>query len=189
MILALLITNKAGNVLLERSGTLRQTAPPLGCGRLRLEIAKKLSFLALSGFDPDEGFQVSRFQGLPAEERGQWRSFLVKLGVENLPRAREEEDLVAHHRSVHVVYSKLGEVGVFAVGKDEYNDAGLLEVINAVTQAIKHICKRAPTEAIFLDKYGRICLALEEIVAQGIFEHTDKERIRRLAKLKPLPEA
>eukprot|EP00850_Spirogloea_muscicola_P008737 SM000047S16876 [mRNA] locus=s47:435435:437767:- [translate_table: standard] len=147
MILALLITNKAGNVLLER------------------------------------------FQGLPAEERGQWRSFLVKLSTENLPRAREEEDLVAHHRSVHVVYSKLGEVGVFTVGKDEYNDAGLLEVINAVTQAIKHICKRAPTEAIFLDKYGRICLALEEIVAQGIFEHTDKERIRRLAKLKPLPEA
>ena len=41
-----------------------------------------------------------RFNGVPAEERLHWRSFLVKLGAENLKGVKNEELLVACHKYV-----------------------------------------------------------------------------------------
>lgn len=38
------------------------------------------------------------------------------------------------------------------------------EAIFVVTSAIKDVCGKPPTERLFLDKYGRICLCLDEIV-------------------------
>jgi len=43
---------------------------------------------------------LARFNGVPAEERLHWRSFLVKLGAENLKGAKNEELLVACHKYV-----------------------------------------------------------------------------------------
>jgi hypothetical protein len=45
-------------------------------------------------------------------------------------------------------------------------DAFLLvtEVIFAITSALKDVCGKPPTERLFLDKYGKICLCLDEIV-------------------------
>lgn len=40
----------------------------------------------------------SRFHGVPAEERLHWRSFLVKLGTDNLKGAKNEELFVASHK-------------------------------------------------------------------------------------------
>jgi hypothetical protein len=38
------------------------------------------------------------------------------------------------------------------------------EVIFTITSAVKDVCGKPPTERRFLDKYGRICLCLDEIV-------------------------
>ena len=38
------------------------------------------------------------------------------------------------------------------------------EVIFVITSLIKDACGKAPTERLFLDKYGKICLCLDEIV-------------------------
>lgn len=38
------------------------------------------------------------FNGVPAEERLHWRSFLVKLGADNLKGVKNEELLVASHK-------------------------------------------------------------------------------------------
>lgn len=42
-----------------------------------------------------------RFHGVPAEERLHWRSFLVKLGADNLRSVKNEELLVACHKYVY----------------------------------------------------------------------------------------
>ncbi|XP_038693118.1 uncharacterized protein LOC119991018 isoform X5 [Tripterygium wilfordii] len=69
-----------------------------------------------------------RFNEVPAEERLHWRSFLVKLGADNLKGLKNEELLVASHkifsllRSVYIVYTVLGDVGIFVVGKDGYDE-------------------------------------------------------------------
>lgn len=38
------------------------------------------------------------------------------------------------------------------------------EVIFVITSAVKDVCGKPPTERLFLDKYGKICLCLDEIV-------------------------
>ncbi|KAF5726925.1 hypothetical protein HS088_TW22G00610 [Tripterygium wilfordii] len=63
-----------------------------------------------------------RFNEVPAEERLHWRSFLVKLGADNLKGLKNEELLVASHKSVYIVYTVLGDVGIFVVGKDGYDE-------------------------------------------------------------------
>lgn len=131
---------------------------------------------------------VERFNGVPAEERLHWRTFLVKLGVENLKGAKNEELFVASHKSVYVVYTVLGDVHIFLAGKDEYDELALSEVIFVITSTLKDVCGKPPSERMFLDKYGRICLCLDEIVWTGVLENTDKERIKRLIRLKPPTE-
>ncbi|GAA0169722.1 vesicle coat protein [Lithospermum erythrorhizon] len=131
---------------------------------------------------------VERFNGVPAEERLHWRSFLVKLGSDNLKGIKNEELLIACHKSVYIVYTVLGDVSIFVVGKDEYDELLLSEVIFVITCALKDVCGKAPSERLFLDKYGKICLCLDEIVWNGLLENTDKDRIKRLVRLKPPTE-
>lgn len=131
---------------------------------------------------------LERFHGLPAEERLHWRSFLVKLTAENLKTARDDEVFVASHKSVFIVYTVIGDICIFAVGKEVYDELALMEVLNAVTSSVKDVCRKDPSERLFLEKYGKVCLCLDEIISQGALEHTDKDRIRRLTRLKPLAE-
>lgn len=138
--------------------------------------------------NPEGNILLERFHGVPAEERLHWRSFLVKLGTENLRGAKNEELFVASHKSVYIVYTLIGDICVYVVGKDEYDELALAEVIFAITSSVKDACAKAPTERVFLDKYGKISLCLDEIVWQGMMENTDKDRVRRLARLKPLTE-
>ncbi|KAI8017208.1 hypothetical protein ACSBR2_022858 [Camellia fascicularis] len=131
---------------------------------------------------------VERFNGVPAEERLHWRSFLVKLGADNLGGVKNEDQLVACHKSVYIVYSVLGDVSIFVVGKDEYDELALAEALFVINTAVKDACGKPPTERLFLDKYGKICLCLDEIVWKGLLENTDKDRIKRLIRLKPPTE-
>jgi len=38
------------------------------------------------------------------------------------------------------------------------------EVIFVITSTLKDVCGKPPTERMFLDKYGKICLSLDEVV-------------------------
>ncbi|XP_038700013.1 TSET complex member tstD-like [Tripterygium wilfordii] len=131
---------------------------------------------------------VERFNGVPMEERLHWRSFLVKLGADNLKGAKNEQLFVASHKSVYVVYTLFGDVCLYVIGKDQYDELALVEVIFVITASIKDICRKTPSERSFLDKYGRICLCLDEIIWKGILENTEKDRIKRLTRLKPPTE-
>ncbi|XP_037442281.1 uncharacterized protein LOC119310748 [Triticum dicoccoides] len=146
---------------------------------------RRKMILAVLFANSEGNILIERFHGVPAEERLHWRSFLVKLGAENLKGAKSEELLVASHKSVSIVYTMIGDVCLYIVGKDEYDELALSEVIFAVTSAVKDVCAKPPTERLFLDKYGRICLCLDEIVWQGLLENTEKDRVRRLIRLKP----
>eukprot|EP00244_Chara_vulgaris_P011492 TRINITY_DN5712_c0_g1_i2.p1 TRINITY_DN5712_c0_g1~~TRINITY_DN5712_c0_g1_i2.p1 ORF type:complete len:150 (-),score=31.88 TRINITY_DN5712_c0_g1_i2:502-951(-) len=126
-----------------------------------------------------------RFYGVPAEEKKPWTSFLKKLGAENLQYAREEEELVASHRSVfHIVYAGIGDLAVYTLGSDEYDELGLCEVLRSILSVLKDVCNQKVSEAAVVDKYGKICLSLEEVVFQGDLELTDKDRVKRAVKLK-----
>ncbi|CAK9157544.1 unnamed protein product, partial [Ilex paraguariensis] len=99
---------------------------------------------------------LSIFNGVPAEERLHWRSFLVKLGADNLKGLKIEELLVACHKSVYIVCTVLGDVSIYVVGKDEYDELA----------SVKDVCGKPPTKHLFLDKCGKICMCLDEIAGK-----------------------
>ncbi|KAL5556978.1 hypothetical protein UlMin_039214 [Ulmus minor] len=105
---------------------------------------------------PSSGASDGFFNGVPAEERLNWRSFLVKLGADNLKGGENEELLVACHKklfdsepciclnslqinlsfyimSVYIVYTVLGDVCTYVAGKDEYDELALSKVIFVIT--------------------------------------------------------
>ncbi|KAL9254215.1 TSET complex member tstD-like protein [Drosera capensis] len=131
---------------------------------------------------------VERFNGVPPEERLHWRTFLVKLGADNIQGIKNEELLVATHKSTYIVYTVFGDVSIYVVGKDEHDELALSEIIYVIMASIKDGCGKYPTERRFLDKYGRICLCLDEIVWKGLAENTEIDRIKRLIRLKPPTE-
>ncbi|KAJ8560041.1 hypothetical protein K7X08_004099 [Anisodus acutangulus] len=71
-------------------------------------------------------------------------------------------------KSVYIVYTVLGDVSIYLVGKNEYDELALSEAIFVITSALKDVCGKPPTEGLFLDKYGKICLCLDEIVWTGL---------------------
>ncbi|KAK8348969.1 hypothetical protein V6Z12_A06G113600 [Gossypium hirsutum] len=97
---------------------------------------------------------LKRFNGVPSEERLHWRTFLVKLGADNLKGARNEERAFCFFTSVYIVYTVLGGVRIYIVGKDEYDELALTEVMFVITSSIKDACGKSPSERLFLDKYG-----------------------------------
>ena len=42
----------------------------------------------------------------------------------------------------------------------------MAEVLRAITFALRALLKKAPTEALLLDNYGQLCLALDEIIQE-----------------------
>ncbi|KAG2259683.1 hypothetical protein Bca52824_078977 [Brassica carinata] len=100
---------------------------------------------------------IERFNGVPAEERLTWRSFLVKLGAENLKGVKTRSS-----SSVYIVYTMLGDVSIFLVGKDEYDELALAEAIFIITGAVKDICGKPPTERVFLiNMEGFVCVLMK----------------------------
>eukprot|EP00270_Netrium_digitus_P011190 TRINITY_DN3541_c0_g1_i2.p1 TRINITY_DN3541_c0_g1~~TRINITY_DN3541_c0_g1_i2.p1 ORF type:complete len:146 (+),score=28.00 TRINITY_DN3541_c0_g1_i2:160-597(+) len=127
---------------------------------------------------------VERFHGVPGDERGPWRAFLWRLGQDNLLTAGTEEEFIACHRSAYIVYTSVMDVFLYTVGSEEYDELGLSEVLRSLIAILKMSCKKMPTEAAILDRYGKVCLALDELVAQGILEVTDPNRVQRLTRMK-----
>ncbi|CAI5530813.1 unnamed protein product [Closterium sp. Naga37s-1] len=144
MFKCLLITNKTGNILLER------------------------------------------FHGLSADERGQWRAFLFQLGHDNLSIAVPEEQFVACYNNTYVVYTSIADIRIYLIGDDEYDELALSEILTMILDLLRVACKRTPTQAALLDRYGKVCLCLDEVIAQGRVEHMEVDRILRLSRLKPL---
>ncbi|KAI4987922.1 hypothetical protein ZWY2020_028680, partial [Hordeum vulgare] len=110
---------------------------------------------------------------VPPGSRARWREH--RHG--DVPQHAQDRKAIRGRRgrpSVYIVYTMIGDVCLYIVGQDEYDELALSEVIFAITSAVKDVCAKPPTERLFLDKYGRICLCLDEIVWQaGNFSDCD----------------
>lgn len=144
MFQALLITNKLGNILLER------------------------------------------FHLPSCDDRIQWRAYLLQLGQANLKTAVPEEHHVACYRNTYAVYCAVADIHIYLLGDDEYDELALSEILTMLVELLRAACKRSPTEAALLDRYGKVCLCLDEVIAQGRIEHMDVDRILRLTRLKAM---
>ena len=59
------------------------------------------------------------------------------------------------------------------------------EVLQALVSSVRAMVKhKGLTEAAVFEHYGMVCLALDEMVSDGVVEATDWDTIRRGIKLK-----
>uniref|UniRef100_A0A7S0ICA6 Coatomer subunit zeta n=1 Tax=Micromonas pusilla TaxID=38833 RepID=A0A7S0ICA6_MICPS len=91
---------------------------------------------------------------------------------------------VARHGDENMVWCGVGDLRFYAVGSEEYDEYTLAEVLQALASSVKGIVKKGFTEAHAFEHYGMICLALDEIVSDGVVEATTWDTIRRAIKLK-----
>lgn len=56
------------------------------------------------------------------------------------------------------------------ITSDRQRLLSVAEVLRAITSALRALFKKAPTEALLLDNYGQLCLALDEII-QEVWHH------------------
>ena len=42
----------------------------------------------------------------------------------------------------------------------------MAEVLRAITAGLRALLKKAPTEALLLDNYGQLCLAVDEMIQE-----------------------
>jgi len=129
---------------------------------------------------------LERFHGVPIEERSSWRTFLISLGNENLPDGKDEEQFIAYYRNVYICYCAVADLYIYLMGSAEYDEMALSEVLTTMVAVMKDQCRQSLRESSLLDRYGRVCLALDEMQAQGIVELLDKNRIKRAMRLRPL---
>lgn len=148
-----------------------------------------------------ETILLSRFYG--AAERG---SALVQAQwiqtVRDATQARWDVALegggeqVAVCQGNYVVYSgtvndgRVGDLLFFVAGTDEYDELGLLEIVQALMACLRGaLLANAPrgaflTEIVITEQYHVVCLVLDEMINGGILEHTDPEVVRKYLKLK-----
>lgn len=87
---------------------------------------------------------------------------------------------------MYICYCAISDVNVYVMGSAEHDEMALSEFLSSMVGIVKDICRGSIREGALLDRYGRVCLALDEMQAQGIVEHLDKDRIKRLMRLRPL---
>lgn len=104
------------------------------------------------------------FYGLLVEECFYWWLFLVKLIVENFKIVCDDEVFVVFYKFVFIVYIVIGDICIFVVGKEVYDEFVFMEVLNVVMFSVKEVCWKDLSECLFLEKYGKVCLCLDEII-------------------------
>jgi len=96
----------------------------------------------------------------------------------------------------YVVYSgtlddgRLGDLLFFVAGTEEYDELALLEIVQALMACLRaSLLANAPrgaflNEIVITEQYHIACLVLDEMINQGVLEHTDPEVVRKYLKLK-----
>ncbi|KAK9804931.1 hypothetical protein WJX73_000481 [Symbiochloris irregularis] len=97
----------------------------------------------------------------------------LQLGV------AEEAEQCSRYRGGVVAVRAESDLVLYGLGTGEYDELSLAEALRAVTAALRALFKRAPTETLLLDNYGQLCLALDEMIQEGILESVEAEDVRR----------
>ncbi|KAK9842304.1 hypothetical protein WJX81_005560 [Elliptochloris bilobata] len=95
-----------------------------------------------------------------------------------------EAESVSRFRGAAVVSRTEGDLVYYAVGTGEYDELTLAEALRGLAAALREAMRKAPSEAVLLDHYARLCLVVDEVVQEGVLDAADKDAILRGVKLR-----
>ena len=87
-----------------------------------------------------------------------------------------------------VLFSGTGNLLFFVSGSDEYDELALLDVVQSLLDCLRGAllakASDALTETLITEHYHVACLVLDEMINQGVLEHTEPQVVRKFLKLK-----
>jgi len=90
---------------------------------------------------------------------------------------------------IQFVMDFTGELYFIIGGRDFCDEIVLSYVSDSIKVVVTEQLEGKTSESAFLDSdnYGKVCVALDELVCQGIVENLDTSLVEKLAKLKNFP--
>jgi hypothetical protein len=82
----------------------------------------------------------------------------------------------------------LGELYFVIGGKNDYDEIVLSDILDSLRSVVTDQLEGKVTEASILDpdNYGKLSVALDELLMDGIVESLDPDIVQKMAKLKSL---
>mmetsp|Transcript_19140 Transcript_19140/g.57802 ORF Transcript_19140/g.57802 Transcript_19140/m.57802 type:complete len:154 (-) Transcript_19140:947-1408(-) len=113
-------------------------------------------------------------------ERADLRSAMQSAAAPILPNKKDGDEYVIRYRAGAAVFMTSNDLVFYMVGSGEYDELVLRESLVAVIRVVERIVGRDPTEASVWRDYGRVVLALDQAVHEGVLDNTDYDRVKSL---------
>ncbi|CAL5229723.1 g13100 [Coccomyxa viridis] len=82
-----------------------------------------------------------------------------------------------------VAYAK-GDLVYHAAGTGEYDELALAVILRFLVSGLHDALRKAPSEAVLLDNYARVCVIISEIINEGVLEIADRATLLKALKIK-----
>ncbi|KAG5179293.1 hypothetical protein JKP88DRAFT_247499 [Tribonema minus] len=95
---------------------------------------------------------------------------------------------------VIIIYRRIGDLLVFACGRDDCDELTLSDVVDCLGGVIATLCEDSsakgarPTESWLMigDTYAKVALAVDEMMPGGILEALDPDAVLSMTKMRPI---
>jgi len=124
------------------------------------------------------------YERMSEHEKAELRAYLAEAGNASTSGSREEQEFASRYRDGAVAGRREGDLTLYAVGNGEYDELSLAEVLKTMCGVFREVFKKAPSEALLHDNYGRLCLVVDEMIYEGILDKTDPDTIQRSILMK-----
>lgn len=88
--------------------------------------------------------------------------------------------------NIHVVFQEVGEVFIILCGTDDVDESILSDLLDNFKQVVQIIFANILSESLLMqpENVGKVLIAIDEMMSQGIVECEDAEAILKATKLK-----
>ncbi|KAG2448120.1 hypothetical protein HYH02_006705 [Chlamydomonas schloesseri] len=91
----------------------------------------------------------------------------------------DDQDFIAPYKTARFAFIPSVDTVFYLMGSGEYDELGLVEILRVIISVLKDVLGKAPSSALLLDKYARLCLLVDEVINEGLLEAVDKEAIKK----------
>ncbi|KAG2430410.1 hypothetical protein HXX76_009935 [Chlamydomonas incerta] len=91
----------------------------------------------------------------------------------------DDQDFIAPYKTARFAFIPSADTVFYLMGSGEYDELGLVEILRVIISVLKDVLGKAPSAALLLDKYARLCLVVDEVINEGLLEAVDKEAIKK----------
>eukprot|EP00798_Chlamydomonas_sp_ICE-L_P024121 gene24121-9696_t len=76
----------------------------------------------------------------------------------------DDQDFAAAYRSTRFVFIPTADLVFYLMGSGEYDELACADILRSIMLTLKDVIGKAPTGAVLMDKYSKLCVILDEMI-------------------------